>query len=278
MQVPILLPLTIKDHILDDVEYIRTPNTDNKIITPKFLVVHFTATWTDTSAINWLTNPAAKVSAHIVLDRDGTLTQLAPFNVKTWHAGASYWRGYSGLNEHAIGIEIVNYGPTPLGKDKPEPRKGERAPVGRDAPENWMRAAHPLEPGRVQWWEKYTEEQLAVLDELVPLLVDTYNIREVISHEEIAVPQGRKTDTGPAFPLADYKEYADHGNARGEGNYLVIADTLNVRGGPGTSFETIDELKRGNNVKVIETKNDWSLISYDKSKRGYVYSTFLLKL
>ncbi|MBW2050155.1 MAG: N-acetylmuramoyl-L-alanine amidase [Deltaproteobacteria bacterium] len=37
------------------------------------------------------------------LARDGSITQLAPFNVETWHAGVSQWEGLSGLNSYSIG-------------------------------------------------------------------------------------------------------------------------------------------------------------------------------
>ena len=47
-----------------------------------------------------------KASAHIVLARDGTIFQLAPFNYRTWHAGESFFNGRSGYNHFSIGIEI----------------------------------------------------------------------------------------------------------------------------------------------------------------------------
>ncbi len=50
----------------------------------------------------------AKVSAHYVLDLDGTAYRLVPEDRTAWHAGKSWWRGREALNATSIGIEIVN--------------------------------------------------------------------------------------------------------------------------------------------------------------------------
>ncbi|MBS0547046.1 MAG: N-acetylmuramoyl-L-alanine amidase [Proteobacteria bacterium] len=49
-----------------------------------------------------------RVSAHYVLDLDGTAYRLVPEGRTAWHAGRSYWRGREALNATSIGIEIVN--------------------------------------------------------------------------------------------------------------------------------------------------------------------------
>lgn len=49
-----------------------------------------------------------RVSAHYVLDLDGTLYRLVPEERTAWHAGRSHWRGRDALNATSIGIEIVN--------------------------------------------------------------------------------------------------------------------------------------------------------------------------
>ncbi len=51
---------------------------------------------------------AQRVSAHYVLDLDGTLYRLVPEERVAWHAGRSHWRGRDALNATSIGIEIVN--------------------------------------------------------------------------------------------------------------------------------------------------------------------------
>ncbi len=104
--------LSIKDDRLvgSEVSFVETPNKGGDL-SPRYLVFHYTAGRSATSSINWLTNPESKASAHLVLARDGTITQLAPFNIKTWHAGLSHWDGLSGLNSSSIGIEMDNAGP-----------------------------------------------------------------------------------------------------------------------------------------------------------------------
>ena len=49
-----------------------------------------------------------RVSAHYVLDEDGTVYRLVPEQRVAWHAGHSWWRGREALNGSSIGIEIVN--------------------------------------------------------------------------------------------------------------------------------------------------------------------------
>lgn len=269
--------MKIIDHKLDTGKYVQSPNGGGEI-TPRFLVMHFTADYRASSAINWFSTTDSKVSAHIVLDRDGTITQMMPFNQRCWHVGKSYWRGYSGLNDHSIGIEIVNYGGTSPGQPRPISREAREFPANVGDPKDWLRANHPMpECGmRDYWWQKYTDAQFMVLDKLVPLIVDAYKIREIVGHEEVATPLGRKNDPGPAFPLAHYKQYADHANANSEGNYVVVVDDLNMRGGPGTSFEIIRKFKRGDSVKVLKFEKGWALIHVDKM-RGWVHGDFLMK-
>jgi AmpD protein len=46
------------------------------------------------------------VSAHLLIERDGTITQYVPFDRRAWHAGASTWRGREKCNDFSIGIEL----------------------------------------------------------------------------------------------------------------------------------------------------------------------------
>lgn len=276
------LMLAIANHVLlgDNVLQEETENTTGGTIIPKFLVAHFTAGLTADSAIRWFKNKESRVSAHIVIGRDGKITQMLPFNVKGWHAGPSYWRGHSDLNNHSIGIEIVNYGPTPLYDDKfiyPR-RPGDFKPIKRPT-SDWLMAEHPLEKGRKQFWQTYTAEQYDVLDDLVPLLVDTYKLREIVGHEEIATPQGRKTDPGPMFALSYYKEFCEHGNAGGVGAYTVIVNDLKVRGGPGPEYAEVGEpLSKGVLLRVLEidTATKWAIVQIG-TQRAYVHSSFIVR-
>jgi N-acetylmuramoyl-L-alanine amidase len=74
------------------------------------LVLHYTGMKTAQEALDRLCDPAAKVSAHYVIDEDGTTHQLVDESNRAWHAGISEWRGHTNINQRSIGIEIVNPG------------------------------------------------------------------------------------------------------------------------------------------------------------------------
>jgi N-acetylmuramoyl-L-alanine amidase len=74
------------------------------------LILHYTGMRTGAEAIARLRDPAAKVSAHYVVEEDGQVFRLVPEDRRAWHAGVSSWRGQTGLNARSIGIEIVNPG------------------------------------------------------------------------------------------------------------------------------------------------------------------------
>ena len=40
-----------------------------------------------------------KVSAHLLVRRDGTIIQLVPFNLRAWHAGVSHYKGRENFND-----------------------------------------------------------------------------------------------------------------------------------------------------------------------------------
>ncbi|MEN7343416.1 MAG: 1,6-anhydro-N-acetylmuramyl-L-alanine amidase AmpD [Pseudomonadota bacterium] len=47
-----------------------------------------------------------RVSAHLLIDRDGALTQFVPLHARAWHAGVSVWQGKERCNDFSIGIEL----------------------------------------------------------------------------------------------------------------------------------------------------------------------------
>ena len=47
-----------------------------------------------------------KVSSHLLIDRNGKLTQFVPFNKRAWHAGESKFAGRERCNDFSIGIEL----------------------------------------------------------------------------------------------------------------------------------------------------------------------------
>lgn len=120
------------------------------------LVLHATA-GTARSALAWLTNKAARVSAHYLIDKQGQVYQLVDDDRAAWHAGRSSWRGQEAINERSIGIEIEN------------------ANDGRDP---------------------YPAVQLEALVQLAKDKIQQYHIAAdmVVRHADIALPRGRKTD------------------------------------------------------------------------------------
>ena len=56
----------------------------------------------------WMTNRDAKVSAHLHIRRDGSVTRHVPDAAKAWHAGTSEWRGLADVNQFSLGWELAN--------------------------------------------------------------------------------------------------------------------------------------------------------------------------
>lgn len=81
---------------------------------PELIVLHFTGMADAASARARLCDPAAEVSAHWLVDEDGTIEALVPEDRRAWHAGAGSWRGHNDVNSRSIGIEIVNPGDRPF--------------------------------------------------------------------------------------------------------------------------------------------------------------------
>ncbi len=74
------------------------------------LVLHYTGMQNAEAAIDRLCDPDAQVSAHYLIDEDGTILQLVEEGYRAWHAGESCWRGHRDINARSIGIELVNPG------------------------------------------------------------------------------------------------------------------------------------------------------------------------
>jgi AmpD protein len=47
-----------------------------------------------------------EVSSHLLIDREGEITQFVPFNKRAWHAGVSEFQGRQRCNDFSIGIEL----------------------------------------------------------------------------------------------------------------------------------------------------------------------------
>jgi N-acetylmuramoyl-L-alanine amidase len=66
------------------------------------------------AALDRLCDPAAEVSAHYLIGRDGTLWQMVAEEARAWHAGAGEWAGQDDINSRSIGIELDNPGAQPF--------------------------------------------------------------------------------------------------------------------------------------------------------------------
>ena len=85
------------------------------------LVLHYTDTADAATAIGLLTDAANSVSAHYLVDVDGSIRSLVPEDRRAWHAGVASWCGITDINACSIGIEIQNRGHSSVGASGPEP-------------------------------------------------------------------------------------------------------------------------------------------------------------
>lgn len=87
-----------------------SPNRDARTLPVSLIVLHYTGMRTGAEALARLCDPAARVSAHYLIDEDGTVHALVDEAHRAWHAGVSYWHSIFDVNSASIGIEIVNPG------------------------------------------------------------------------------------------------------------------------------------------------------------------------
>ena len=179
------------------VRFVATPNMKGAIL-PELIVIHDTAGRLEKfSSVDWLSKPAAKASAHVVIERDGTVTQMVPFRRMAFHAGESSWKGRRHCNGFSIGIELVS--------------PGKLDSTGRawfgfaGIPVDQLEAHDSAEHGGKGWWAPYTTEQLNALEAICLSLIEAYpSIVEIVGHYHVS-PR-RKIDPGPHFPLDKLRE------------------------------------------------------------------------
>ena len=76
----------------------------------KAIVLHHTGKGGMIAAVKWFKTKKSGVSAHYVIDRDGTIVQMVKDENKAWHCGVSVLHGRPHVNRFSIGIEIVSTG------------------------------------------------------------------------------------------------------------------------------------------------------------------------
>ncbi len=128
------------------------------------LVLHYTGMRSAGDARDKLCNAnhEKKVSCHYLVDEDGTIYAMVDEAMRAWHAGVSYWRGHTNINQRSIGIEIVN-------------------------------------PGHEFGYRPFPKPQMEAVAELCKDILSRHSIpqRNVIGHSDVA-PE-RKQDPGELF-------------------------------------------------------------------------------
>jgi N-acetyl-anhydromuramoyl-L-alanine amidase len=107
-----------------------------------------------------------KVSAHLLIERTGTLTQFVSFHNRAWHAGVSSFQGQENCNDNSIGIEL----------------EGCDDIAYTDAQ-----------------YEALVNVTRTLRDTYPAISLD-----RIVGHNDIA--PGRKTDPGPAFDWGRYRQ------------------------------------------------------------------------
>jgi len=181
--------MKIKDYWLEGTKRVPAHDVGGTLAHPRVIVIHYTAGGSLSGAVATLTGAAdPKVSAHVVIDKDGTVVQCVGFDRIAYHAGASVWQGRAGVNTFGIGIELVNRGPMCAHV------KGHTTPGAVVAPHK--------HGGPVMEWDPYPDEQLSAAADVCRALIAAYGPMGVVGHDDIS--PGRKIDPGPAFPASSF--------------------------------------------------------------------------
>jgi N-acetylmuramoyl-L-alanine amidase len=138
----------------------------------QFIVLHYTGMPTGAAALARLCDPAAKVSAHYLIEEDGSVFRLVEEDRRAWHAGKGFWRGTTDLNSASIGIELVN-------------------------------------PGHQFGYRTFSSTQIEALKNLMREIIKRHGMNPataLLAHADIA--PARKEDPGELFP---WKELAGEG-------------------------------------------------------------------
>lgn len=246
---------------------------------PKIIVMHFTYGASAASSAGWFRDRRnAGSSAHIVIDRDGTVIQCVDFDVIAWHAGASRLRNLVGMNRHAFGIEMSNWGylqQTPSGW-----RSHTGLPIAGPILAVHKNGNPPASSRGPIGWEPYPDKQVLVAAEIARALVATYAVNEIVGHDDVS--PDRKWDPGPAFDLPRFRGLVFGGRGSNDDSRLKVdvQAGLNLRRGAGTNFDVIKTLAKGDIVDPIRSDGVWLEVSVidaagHPTDTGWVHSAYL---
>lgn len=186
--------MSITNHRLGAAEWKPTKHVRG-VIDPTLVVVHGTASsLSKYSAVKYCQNNSRKVAYHIIIERDGTIVQLAPFNRRVNHAGRSTWNGREWCNGYSIAIGLVDPGHLKGTRQKAKAWYGEWFDEG-----DGLVAKNTPQHGKGHVWLPYTPEQHAALDVVVTEIEAVYPGIDIQGHW--AVSPGRKIDPNPLVDL-----------------------------------------------------------------------------
>ena len=261
--------MEVEDHELSGVRHVAAAAIGGAI-EPWLIVIHYTANQSAEGTIEWFKSTVSRVSAHLVVDFDGTITQMVPFNKRAAHAGKSRWRDKEGCNGFSIGIEIVNPGPL---------RRLQDGTFIDYSGKRWqgkvVEARHKHRNHEARFWAAYPEAQLTAVKEACAAIACKYPISEIVGHDDVAPT--RKFDPGPAFSFQPVRALLASRDDDGADVY-VATRMLNVRSGPGVTFAPVPggPLHPGQRVRVVDVRASWWHISaVDEKLEGWASSHFL---
>jgi N-acetylmuramoyl-L-alanine amidase len=152
------------------VAWIKSPNSDFRPAGAVIdtIVVHSTVIPTLERTTVAFQRTESKVSAHFSIGKDGSIVQNVDTFERAWHAGVSKdVNGRENLNHYSVGIELVN-----------------------------------LNDGK----DPYPQAQMDALQAILSVLIRRHEIKQIVSHEYIAEPSGRKSDPAE-FPWDQLKRF-----------------------------------------------------------------------
>lgn len=228
---------TITDGKVKGIPFLPARSSGGEI-KPELIVLHDTAgALTKGSSVAWFRDSNCTTSAHFVVERDGSVTQMVRCDRKAFHAGKSSWNGRTYCNSFAIGIEIVNpgkmdeHGVTYFGKATSEPLTRMATKAHGDG-----------------WWLPYTAPQIQAVKQLCRAIMATYpDCNEITTHW--AISPGRKIDPCPLFPVDEVRAYA-----LGEGEEAEVADVPPAPVLPAPEKKPILPT-------IVESKSLWTIMT-----------------